>query len=188
VRPIEPDTSNPATSSRAFGGVARNVAENLARVGVPTALATLVGDDENGRAILIEAERLGLDTSLTRVLPQRTAEYVAVLEPDGRLAFGLADMAIFEAFSEAFLETVWPAALQADWIFAECNLPAAVLQELIREQRRRGFRLAIDAVSRAKAVRLPDDLTGVDLLFLNEAEAEAISGVAEPEAAVARLR
>jgi pseudouridine kinase len=46
----------------------------------------------------------------------------------------------------------------------------------------------VDTVSRAKAVRLPQDLTGVDLLFLNEAEAEAISGVAEPEAAVARLR
>ncbi len=47
--------------------------------------------------------------------------------------------------------------------------------------------LAIDAVSTAKALRLPRDLTGVDVLFANEDEARAMlgadSGAGAPELA-----
>jgi pseudouridine kinase len=189
VRMLEPDTSNPVTSTLAFGGVARNVAENLARLGVPAALASLVGEDENGRAILADAERLGIDTTLTqRDAGARTAEYVAVLQPDGRLAFGLADMAIFDAFGSAFLDRVRPALVAADWVFADCNLPAEVIERLVRHRRAAPFRLAVDAVSRAKAARLPRDLAGIDLLFLNEAEAEVLTDEPSPAEAARRLR
>ena len=44
-----PGSSNPARMSTGFGGVARNVAENLARLGVPVALVSRVGDDDSGR-------------------------------------------------------------------------------------------------------------------------------------------
>jgi pseudouridine kinase len=44
-------TSNPVTSVRSFGGVARNVAESLGRLGTEVALVSAVGDDENGRAL-----------------------------------------------------------------------------------------------------------------------------------------
>lgn len=189
ARTLEPDTSNPVTSSRAFGGVARNVAENLARLAVPTALASLVGDDEKGRAILADAKRLGIDTSLSGVeASHRTAEYVAVLEPDGRLAFGLADMAIFDTFDRAFLDGIRPAIAKAQWVFADCNLPATILAELLHRPREGGFHLAVDPVSRAKAVRLPKDLAGVDLLFLNESEAQVLSSGSDAEQAARRLR
>ena len=42
-----PETSNPARGVTAFGGVARNVAENLANLGVPVAIVSAVGDDHD---------------------------------------------------------------------------------------------------------------------------------------------
>jgi pseudouridine kinase len=189
VQALERDTSNPVSAARAFGGVARNVPENLARLGVPSALATLVGEDDNGDAILGMAERIGIHTGLSeRTKAARTAEYVAVLEPDGSLAFGLADMSVFDLIGSAFLDRIWPALLEAEWVFADCNLPADVLQELLQRRRGAAFNLAVDAVSRAKVVRLPDDLNGIDLLFLNEAEAEALSGERPPAEAARKLR
>jgi pseudouridine kinase len=188
LAPLRADTSNPVASDRAAGGVARNVAENLARLGVATALVSLVGDDTNGRWLREGLQALGIGTAGLRVAPGRsTAEYVAVLEPDGTLAFGLADMAIFDALSPEHVDAA-PGLDGAAWILADCNLPAPVLRHLLGRQAP-SARLAVDAVSVAKVARLPADLTGLDLLFLNEAEAAAVLGTElAPDAAAARLR
>jgi pseudouridine kinase len=192
-RPIEPGTSNPVASAHCFGGVARNVAENLARLGVSTSLVTLVGDDENGRAILRHLEGLGVSTRWCRISRHcGTAEYVAVLEPDGELAVGVADMAIFDGLLPERLGDLWPELPSATWTFADCNLPAPTLLELAARAYRRRFALAVDAVSTAKVMRLPHDLTGIDLLFLNLDEAKAVLApeavsFASPEAAASAI-
>jgi pseudouridine kinase len=181
---LEPDTSNPVRSERSAGGVARNVAENLARLGVPTAFASLVGEDDNGRFLIDGLAALGVDVrGIARTPEHPTAEYVAVLQPAGTLAYGLADMAIFEAIAPAFLDRL---NLGTEWVFADCNLPAGVLDRLVGLSRATPFRLAIDAVSTAKVRRLPADLSGVDCLFLNTAEAAARLGASLPSAEAAR--
>src|SRR5689334_4028315 len=48
-------TSNPASQSESFGGVARNIAENLARLGSTVALLTAIGADSAGAALLDHA-------------------------------------------------------------------------------------------------------------------------------------
>lgn len=172
--PIRLRTSNPATSERSFGGVARNVAENIARLGTNTSLVSILGDDENGHAIQSHLADLNIDTRHVVISRDHaTAEYVAVLEPNGDLALGLADMAIFDAFSPALLRDIWRE-LSGAWIFADCNLPSATLHELVSLARRDSTMLAVDAVSTLKVTRLPRDLSGIGLLFLNQDEAQAL--------------
>lgn len=169
-----PGTSNPVRARRHFGGVARNVAENLARLGVRTGLMSAVGNDENGIALLEHAQRAGLDTSLTlRDGANVTAEYAALVAPDGELSIGVADMSAIDGITVDHLEAAWPRLAAAEWLFADCNVPAASLAWLIGKARSRGPRLAIDAVSEPKVGKLPEDLTGVSLLVLNEREAAA---------------
>ncbi len=168
---FRPGTSNPASGSRSFGGVARNVAANLARLGIAASLVSVVGMDEAGRALAEDLAHLGVDTSgLRRQDGARTAEYLALLEPDGSLALGVADMAVLDRLDIDDVASAPP----SPWIFADCNCPAALLAALIR--RTDGRRLAIDAVSSPKAERLPERLDGVDLLFLNLGEAVAVLG------------
>src|SRR5690606_2286804 len=45
-------TSTPVEGHRNFGGVARNVAENLARLGATVSFVSAVGDDLSGRELL----------------------------------------------------------------------------------------------------------------------------------------
>jgi pseudouridine kinase len=188
--PLQSGTSNPVTAERAFGGVARNVCENLVRLGVRTALATLVGDDESGRELVRALAGAGTDVSLVATTTEhRTAEYIAVLDADGELAFGLADMAIFEAFQPADINRLAADFASTCHVFADCNLPAGVLAELIRQARDTTFKLVADPVSVAKAARLPRDLTGIDLLVLNRNEAAAMLGDnVDPERAAQALR
>ncbi len=173
--PLIGETSNPVSGYRSHGGVARNVTENLARLGVNIGFVSILGDDETGRAILDHLRLLGVDVSRAIVTNEApTAEYAAILGPDNELALGIADMGIFDLFKPETLETVWPHLASADWVFADCNLPQATLETLLAKKTGSRFRLAVDTVSAPKALRLPQDLSGVDLLFLNLDEAHSL--------------
>ena len=176
---IIPRTSNPCEGRRGFGGVARNVAENLARLEIDVCLISATGDDDSGRALLRHLGELEVDlTYMLTIAGAATATYVAVLEPTGDMALGLADMDIFDRLTSSALEGAWPRIASADWVFADCNLPADTLAELRRRRAAGSFRLAIDAVSIPKAARLRGSLENIDVLFANYPEADAILGAA----------
>ena len=86
VGPAVLGTSNIASSDSGLGGVARNVAESLARLGARTALLTAVGADPAGWELVERLTAIGVDAGLVQVVPGgTTAEYVAVLDPDGEV-------------------------------------------------------------------------------------------------------
>ena len=171
VHPPAGGTSNPARGSSAHGGVARNVAENLARLGVAVRLVSRVGDDDAGRALKRRLTAAGADvTHVTATRGFDTAEYVAVLDPEGDLVIGVAAMDVFTAISTSDLDR--GLADGADWLFLDCNLHPALLEHGVARGAA-GVRVAVDAVSTIKVTRLPGDLTGVDLLFCNADEARA---------------
>ena len=53
--------SNIGTVSISFGGVMRNIAENLARLGNKIDFLTAIGDDANGKAMKDDLESLGIN-------------------------------------------------------------------------------------------------------------------------------
>ncbi len=176
LAPAVPATSNPARGAMAAGGVARNVAENLARLGVGVALVSRVGDDEAGRSLRAQLVALGVDVSRVGVVPgASTAQYVAVLDPGGDLVIGAADMAVLDAVPAADVDAGWP---EVGLVLADCNLPAPVLAHVLARGRddgvAGGVEVAVDAVSAPKVARLPTDLSGVGVLFCNRDEARAL--------------
>jgi pseudouridine kinase len=175
AEPAVAGTSNPARAAVADGGVARNVAETLARLGVPAALVSRVGDDDAGRGLLDRLAAAGVDTAAVAVVPGgQTGEYVAVLGPDHDLVLGVAAMDLLDGIGPAEVDRAWPAAAAGPgWLFLDCNLPPATLEHGLRRARRTGVPVAVDAVSAPKVRRLPADLAGVTVLFCNRAEAAA---------------
>ncbi len=170
-------TSNPAQVRSGYGGVARNVAANLARLDVPVALVTQVGDDAGGRALRADCAAEGIEIEgilLSGIHP--TAEYVAIIDARSELVIGASATAAIDALTIAMLGAAFDEDARTAWTFADCTLPAQVLAALLEDRRAGGPPLAIDAVSIAKTERLPRDLHGLDLLFLNEDEARALAG------------
>lgn len=181
-------TSNPARHDESFGGVARNIAENLVRLGAPTALVTAVGSDVSGRALLAHAEEAGIDTrGALRVDGATSGTYTAVLDQDGEMRVALADMAIYDAFTPEFLACRAQQCAGAALIVADLNLPRDAVAALLAGAVADGVPLAIVAVSEPKIDRLPRDLTGLRLLILNQGELAARVGhVPDDDAALER--
>jgi pseudouridine kinase len=181
--PLVLGTSNPGAMSTDFGGVARNVAQNLARLGCRVLLCSRVGNDEAGRQVLAQP----LDTSLITVSSTcPTASYTAILESTGELVIGLADMDIYDEVTPAVLEPAVERLREASLWFIDTNLPGDTIRWLLETA---AVPVAVDAISVAKSQRLRPLLPRIRYLFCNLAQAGAIAGTAfrDPREAAAAL-
>ena len=170
-------TSNPARQDESFGGVARNIAENLARLSAPVSLITVIGDDSSGLALLAHAEAAGIDTRGTLKLSGIcSGTYTAVLDDHGEMMLALADMALYESLTPEFLATRQPQRTVGALTVADMNLPMDTLASLLDDARRDAIPLVIVAVSQPKMARLPENLHGLRLLILNQGELETRVG------------
>jgi len=170
-------TSNPARQDESFGGVARNIAENLARLSCPVALITAIGADSSGRALLAHAEAAGIDTGGTLRLADRcSGTYTAVLDDHGEMLLALADMALYEQLTPEFMASRQPQRAAGALTVADLNLPHDTLCLLLADSVRDAVPLVMVAVSQPKMERLPKDLRGLRLLILNQGELETRVG------------
>ena len=176
---LVPGTSNPGHVALAVGGVACNIARNLAKLGVPTALMSVVGQDEFGERILREARAAGIDVSPTLLSTKPTGTYAALLDADGELTAAVSAMDATDDLTAAHLGAREAAFRQAALVVADCNLNEAALDRLAAICAAAHVRLAIDAVSTPKVTRLRRLLRArrpIHLLALNRDEVAALSG------------
>jgi pseudouridine kinase len=189
--PFVTGASNPVALRGCPGGVARNAAENLVRLGAKVALVSRLGADAEGDAMLEALRALPLDLrGMTRSQAAPTAFHLIALQPDGEMLVAVADMRIYDEITPALLQSLPADLWEADAIFADCNLPAETLG-FLAELRRESRRLAVNGVSPAKVERLRPLLGACDLLFVNRQEAAALLETAaqglDPAAAAAAL-
>ena len=170
LAPLQMATSNPACAEESFGGVARNIAANLAQLGLPCSLLTALGDDTSGRALRAQAEAFGIGSGT----------YTAVLDASGEMVVALADMAIFDQMTPGWIASRQPQRNSAGMVVADLNLPLESVAMLMADARASSVPLVVVAVSQPKMARLPKDLNGLSLLILNRGELETRSGRALP--------
>jgi pseudouridine kinase len=170
---LVPATSNPGTVVRTPGGVGRNVAENLARLGSRVALVSSVGSDPDGDWLLAETAAAGVDVSPV-LRGGQTGRYVAVLGADGDLVAGVADMAATDALGPDALDL--DLLRSAALVVVDGNLPATTVDAVLAL----GVRVVIDPVSVPKAQRISPLLSGnrpVLAITPNEDELAALGSV-----------
>lgn len=170
--------SNPVETTEVCGGVARNVAENMSRLGYHASLMTAVGDDREGEWLLAQTKSQGVDVSQVWVMQsERTGTYTTLLDDQGETIVAMADMAIYEEMTVQMIEEKWSYIVSAQAVFIDANLRKDCLMYIVNRCQAENIALYIAPISVAKAKKLPNDLANVHLLLLNEAEAETLSSV-----------
>ncbi|WP_210546513.1 PfkB family carbohydrate kinase [Rhodoferax sp. PAMC 29310] len=158
------------------GGVARNLAENLARLGRHACLISAVGEDQFGQSLRMATQAAGVDISGVQVLPtMRTATYLSVHGADGDMSLAVNDMAILEFFTPEFLQSQSATIGAASALVLDCNLPAPTLAWLMTQAA--NVPVFVDGVSAQKCQRLRGLLEGIHTLKVNQLEAQALSGL-----------
>jgi pseudouridine kinase len=174
---LRPATSTPAQIRSSFGGVARNVAENLARLGQAVTLITAVGQDEDGQRLIQALQAAGVDTQAILCTDQyATGAYLGVLNPDGSLQFALDDMRAINALTPDYLRQHADLFKSASLLFIDANLPKETLRTALALARQARLPVCADPTSASLAARLIPYLSRLYLIAPNAAEAEILCG------------
>jgi pseudouridine kinase len=153
-------TSNPGTASATVGGVGRNIAENLARLGRPTVLVAAVGDDPAGDTVVQRTSAAGVECRHVVLSPHPTGTYAAVLDERGDLHIAVADMRATDELTVADLAVVPTLLGGADALVVDANLDATVIRWLLSAAQDAGVRSVFEPVSVAKATAAAPVLDG----------------------------
>src|SRR5690606_9293889 len=153
--------SNPGTMREDVGGGVFNALRMAVRRGVSASLMSLRGGDAAGETVARAIADAGIEDLSAVFLDRTTPSYTAILDAEGELAVGFADMGLYDL---AFLKQVRRARLReaaagADALFLDANVPQAGLERLVALAGDRPV-FAI-AISPAKVVRLRPVLGGL---------------------------
>ncbi|GIU47131.1 carbohydrate kinase [Shewanella sairae] len=168
--------SNPGSVSCSPGGVGRNIAENLARLGSNTHLISALGKDTYGQMIMSQCQQAGIDMKACIHLDEfATSTYLSVLDGDSDMHVAINDMAILDRLSVAVLRSHEEVLRRADLIVVDANLSAESLEYILSNFSDRP--IFVDTVSCAKAKKIAPFLSSIHTLKPNLKEAEQLSGI-----------
>jgi pseudouridine kinase len=175
--PLDVGTSNRGLIRSSMGGVARNIAENLARLGLPTVLLSAVGTDGTGKRLLSQAAESGIDIRQVLVDPVcGTGSYLAILDHQGAMYVSIDDMAILSRITPRYVNDRRRLFRDARMVVVDANLPPATLKTVFRLAHKYELPVCADPTSKTLAPRLRPYLDQLYMVTPNTAEAEALLG------------
>lgn len=170
-----PYDSNPGKIKTSCGGVCRNIAENMARVGIPTKFISILGDDEHGAEILRRATRVGLDMRDSLIVEgEATPTYLAILDETGEMVSAVVDTKLANQFSKEALDERAYIIENAEYMFIGADNPPFI--EYLLEHYKGKTKFVLDPVSGAKALRVKHLLPYFHTIKPNRHEAELLCG------------
>lgn len=172
--PLVPGTSNPGSATLTPGGVGRNVAENLARLGTPVVLVGVVGDDTMGSLVLEATAAAGVDVSAVRRRPGPTGSYTALLDHRGELVAGVADMGATDDLAPS--DVPGDLVSRAAMLVLDGNLRVDTFAAARDLALAHGVPVVVDPVSVPKATRLAAELRDLRCVTPNAEELVALGG------------
>ena len=177
--PLDTGTSNHGVIRSSPGGVGRNIAENLARLGVPTTLVSAVGAGGAGKRLLSQAAESGIDTRHVLVDPEgRTGSYMVILDHHGGVYVSVDDMTIMNRITPRYVNDRRRLFSNAKMVVIDANLHPATLKTVFRLASKYRVPVCADPTRKNLVPKLRPYLDKLHMVTPNPAEAGALLGQA----------
>ena len=170
-----PKDSNPGRIRISLGGVGRNIAHNMALLGMKVVFLTAFGDDIYREMIENACRKQGIDISHALSVPGAvTSSYVFLGGPNGEMELAVSDMEICSSISASYITSKQEIIDGAALVVIDANLPEETILHILTHT---GIPVFADPVSAAKAGRLRPCLDRIHTIKPNRLEAQALSGI-----------
>ncbi|ENK1243595.1 carbohydrate kinase family protein [Clostridium botulinum] len=167
--------SNPGKIKISFGGVCRNIAENLSKVGINTKLISILGEDENGKCMLDHSRKIGYDMEDSLILKNGTTPtYMAILDEKGEMVSGVADMKSIDKMDFKFIDSKATIIEKSEYTVLDSD--NATILEYILKKFKGKTKFILDPVSAEKAKNIKHLIKYFHTIKPNIHEAEVLSG------------
>ena len=160
-------TSNPGVCTESDGGVGRNIAETLGRLGSHPLMYSAVGNDSRGRTLKSQLQDdCGVVDGVEMVEHANTATYLAVLDGAGEMHTAIADMAVLSQIHPPPFDKL----RDAEILVMDANPPVIVLKEAALMAVDCDVKVMLDPTSVPKARGVANDkelLSSISYVFPN---------------------
>ncbi|NLY35835.1 MAG: kinase [Tissierellia bacterium] len=172
---IKLQDSNPGKLLTSAGGVGRNIASNIARLGLSTCLLTALARDEDGEYLRLSTLEDGVD--MTDILYSKdypTSVYLSVLDEKGELVVAINQMDILSQLNTDYLKEKKDRIDGSSLIVIDANLEEEAIEYLCKNH---GNKLIFaDPVSAIKSRKLKNFLQYFYAIKPNLLEMETLVG------------
>ncbi len=168
-------TTTDATVTKTAGGVSRNIANQLALLGVPVQLISVFGNDSDGDWLKQSCTNAGvkLDASITK--EGLSGKYTGLLNVDGSLYTAFLTNAANHLITPEHLSKHQDLLRTASYLMADANINVDTAQWLLAFSKETGIPFIIEPVSVPPALKFKEvDLDGLHLITPNEDELPAL--------------
>lgn len=175
------ESSNIGIVRNSVGGVARNIAENLACLEVPTVLLTALGRDVEGERVFAHCLDHDIDCkNLLMINGARTGTYLSLLKPNGELLAAIGDFDIMRQLSSAYLLENEEVLADSDMVVIDATLDEAALHTLFEIAERHWLRVCADPTTPILAAKIRPYLNQLHLVVPNAIETAVLCGLPDP--------
>lgn len=180
-QPVRLGDKNPTFRLSAHtGGAARNMAENLCRLGGRAKLLTCVGDDLYAQQILRDSTAAGIDCTAVRQVPDHPSSSCILLNgPSGDTCVAVGDLRICQYLTGDYLAQHRALLAEAEAVMMCMSLQPDALDYLFDEFPQVPKVVDVSATEHAALARRY--LARIDTLKVNEFEAAALVGQDDPK-------
>jgi pseudouridine kinase len=157
------------------GGVARNMAKNLALLGARVTMVSVVGDDEFGRMIRADLRDANVNVANLRTIPnQHTATWVGILNILGDLDVGIFGGEIFTLLTPHIIDECATQFSRADLIAVDATIPRATIDAVIAIAKANHVPVYLNPASVARAQTVADCIGDFAIITANALEAQVL--------------
>ncbi|WFA09972.1 carbohydrate kinase family protein [Tissierella sp. Yu-01] len=167
--------SNPGRLSTTLGGVGRNIAENLSKMGVQVEFISVFGNDNYAREIEENCNELNIGLEHSEIIEkENTSTYLCINNEKGEMQLAISDMGIYEYMTPFFLSSRLHIINNAQACVIDTNIPSVSLDYLMDNVR---VPIFVDTVSKKKTEKIKDFIHNIYAIKPNIYEAEILSGM-----------
>ena len=175
--------SNVGTINVSFGGVGRNIAENLGRLGVDVTFITAIGNDQEGKNLKTALERVNVKV-LHPMSNGTQPRYLAIHDSRGDMIIAVSDMELLQSITSDYINQV---DILKDYkhLVLDTNVSDEVIKYIFENF---NGKIYVDAISTTKALKIKPYLNKIYLLKCNILEAKALGGKLEGKELLEKLK
>ncbi|XP_030815996.1 pseudouridine-metabolizing bifunctional protein C1861.05-like isoform X1 [Camarhynchus parvulus] len=168
--------TNAGRVRRAFGGVGRNLADCLSRLGQAPLLLSAVGKDEHLESVLHYCHHMDM-SGILQLEGKSTATYCAVISSAGELSLALGDMDIHQQITEQYVSQFKENLCQAPLVCIDGNVPLSTIQYVCQLAREHQLAVCYEPTDENKASKpfLSDSWKALTYISPNLQELRAIN-------------
>ena len=157
------------------GGVGRNIAENICKLGMQPEFITAISNDEYGKHIQSHSLKEGVRIDKSLVFRnQKTSFFVGLLNEDNKLEYGVSDTSIIKEIKPSLINQKKEEINNCNLIVLDLSLPEETIEFVMSNFKNR--KIWIDPVSVSKLYKIKDKFRNIQFLILNWKELSELSG------------